>query len=343
MRYDVLLTGVGALLGQGILKALRASDRVGRVIGCDAAPSAAGLYLADAAWLLPRCDSPDYADALIRLARRERAAAILCGTDLELPALAARRARIEAETGARVLVSDPEAVAIADDKWLTARFLRAHRFDAPRSALPPDAHRLAEEVGYPLVVKPRIGAGSVGLTVARDRAELDRALEIPGVMVQEYLRPDDEEYTVGAIVHGGVCATAVALKRTLRHGNTHTAISDGYDEIEAYAARVAAALPGARGPINVQLRRTARGPVVFEINARFSGTTPLRHELGWNEVEAVLLHALERRPVPRGRLRRGAVLRWTAEVLVPLDQLEQMRSGRLDAPAGLLHGFPERR
>jgi carbamoyl-phosphate synthase large subunit len=343
MRYDVLVTGAGALLGQGILKALRASDHVARVIACDAAPAAVGLYLADAARLLPRCDAPGYADAVIEVARRERVALILCGTDLELPALAANRARIEAETGAHVVVSDAEAIAIAEDKWLTVQFLRAHGFDAPRSALAADAHRLADEVGYPLVVKPRIGAGSVGLTVARDRVQLERALEVHGMVVQEYLRPDEEEYTVGTIVHAGACAAAVALKRTLRHGNTHTAISNGYDAVEAYAARVAAALPGARGPINVQLRRTGRGPVVFEFNARFSGTTPLRHELGWNEVEAVLLHALERRPVPRGRLRRGAVLRWTAEVLVPLEQIEQMQSGRLDAPAGLVRGVPERR
>jgi carbamoyl-phosphate synthase large subunit len=343
MRYDVLLTGAGALLGQGILKALRASGHIGRVIASDMSPMAVGLYLADAARLLPRWNAPEYVDAVVQVARRERVAAILCGTDLELPALAANRARIEAETGAHVLVSDADAVAIADDKWLTAEFLRAHGFDAPRSALAADAHRLADDVGYPLVVKPRIGAGSVGLSIARDRVQLNRALEVPGMVVQEYLRPDDEEYTVGAIVYGGVCATAVALKRTLRHGNTHTAISDGYDEVEAYVARVAAALPGARGPINIQLRRTDRGPVAFEINARFSGTTPLRAELGWNEVEAVLLHALEGRPVPRGRLRRGVVLRWTAEVLVPLEQLEQMGSGRLDAPAGLVRGVPERR
>jgi len=343
MRYDVLLTGAGALLGQGILKALRASESVGRVVACDAEPMSVGLYLADAARLLPRCDAADYVDAMIQVARQERVAAVFCGTDTELSVLGRHRSRIETETGARVVVSDASAIAIADDKWLTAEFLRANGFDAPRSALAADAHRLADEVGYPLVVKPRIGAGSVGLSVARDRTQLERALESPGMVVQEYLQPDDEEYTVGAIMADGRCAASVALKRTLRHGNTHIAISDGYEEIEAYVARVASVLPGARGPINMQLRRTERGPVVFEINARFSGTTPLRAELGWNEVDAVLLHLLEGRPVPRGRLRRGVVLRWTAEVMISLEQIEQMRSGRLEAPAGIVLGIPERR
>jgi len=339
---DVLVTGAGALLGQGIIKALRRASGIGRIVAADVSPSAVGLYVADRAYLVPRYDASNYLDELIRIAASERVHAILCGTDLEVSVLARNRARIEQATDARVVVCGLDAVAIADDKWLTAKFLRDYGFDAPRSALPEEALLLAEEIGFPLVVKPRFGAGSVGLTVAGDLTALQRAL-VKGMVVQEYLAPDDEEYTCGTIVFDGDCKAAVALKRTLRHGNTHTAISDSFVDIADYAGRVAARLPGAHGPVNLQLRKTARGPVVFEINARFSGTTPLRAELGFNEVEVVLRYLLEGVPIPSVRLTRALVLRWTSEVVVPLEAVDELRGRRvLDQPPGRLVGLGSR-
>lgn len=343
MSISVLVTGAGALLGQGILKALRMSTAGYRIVAADLSPKAVGLYLADRAHLLPRFTAPGYVEAVIALARAEQVAAILCGTDLEVGVLARHRARIEAESGALLIVSAPETVAIADDKWLTAEFLRQAGFDHPRSALAPDAAALADAIGYPLIAKPRNGAGSIGLSKVNDRAELDLALRAPDMVVQECLLPDEEEYTVGTLVFDGRCVAAVALRRTLRFGNTHTAIAGEFPEICAFAARVAERLPGAFGPVNLQLRATPRGPVVFEVNARFSGTTPLRAEMGFNEVEATLRHLLERAPIPRATLRPGLVLRWTAEVIVPLDQLERLTAdGALAAPAGELVGAPGR-
>lgn len=339
---DVLVTGAGALLGQGIIKALRSAPSVGRIVAADLSPTAVGLWVADRAYLLPRYDAPDYVGALAKIAAKERVHAILCGTDLEVGTLARARARLEHETGAKVVVSGVETVAIADDKWRTATFLRDHGFDAPRSALPDDAERLAGDVGFPLVVKPRFGAGSVGLSVVRDRDALGRSLG-EGMVVQEYLGPDDQEFTCGTLVFEGTTRAATALRRTLRHGNTHTAEANGHDEVAAYAAEVAARLPDAHGPVNLQLRVTPRGPVVFEINARFSGTTPLRAELGYNEVEVVLRHLIEGVPVPPAQLRRGLVLRWTAEVVVPLESVETLRKdGTLDAPPGELVGTGKR-
>jgi carbamoyl-phosphate synthase large subunit len=344
LSIDVLVTGSGALLGQGLIKSLRVSSFVNRIIATDLSPMAAGLYLADSAHLLPRFDGPEYVDALIGLAREERVRVILCGTDLEVPVLAKNRAHIEQATGAKLVVSAPPAVSIADDKWLTVEFLRGAGFDAPRSALTFEAAKeLAREVGWPLIVKPRIGAGSVGLSKAHDEDALRRAMETPGVIAQEYLRPDDEEYTIGTLVIDERCHAVVPLWRTLRHGNTHTAISDNFPEIRDFSARVVEKLPGAFGPINLQLRATARGPVVFEINARFSGTTPLRAEFGFNEVEAMLRYVIDGTPIPAPVLRHGLILRWTAELFVPLEELRTMRETRhVETPSGALLGAEPR-
>ena len=48
-----------------------------------------------------------------------------------------------------------------------------------------------------------------------------------------------------------------------------------------------------RGPLNIQLRLSEDGvPVPFELNVRFSGTTPMRARFGFCDVEAMLREVL---------------------------------------------------
>ena len=50
---SILVTGVGSLLGQGILKSIQNSRLKCRVIGTDYFPSAVGLYWVDEGYILP--------------------------------------------------------------------------------------------------------------------------------------------------------------------------------------------------------------------------------------------------------------------------------------------------
>ena len=42
------------------------------------------------------------------------------------------------------------------------------------------------------------------------------------------------------------------------------------------------------GATNFQLKLTKKGPVIFEINPRFSGTTHIRSLFGLNEIDIIL-------------------------------------------------------
>src|SRR5262245_18449593 len=106
----ILVTGAGALLGQGVIRALQASTLKPRTVAVDPSPLAAGLYWADSAHLVPMAGAPDYLDRLGDVLRRERVDAVLVGTDVELTVLAAHRQEIADVFGARVVVSSPEVV-----------------------------------------------------------------------------------------------------------------------------------------------------------------------------------------------------------------------------------------
>src|SRR5207253_7298440 len=142
------------------------------------------------------------------------------------------------------------------------RFPRTARLDGNGAAAP-----LIAEFGFPLIAKPCRGSGSRGLCTVRSHDDL-RYLGTLGraMVVQEYLRPDEEEYTVAVYTQrDGRQAGAICFKRELIAGNTYRAWVDQNPAVIAEAKAVVRSL-GAAGPCNVQLRLTVRGPVTFEIN-----------------------------------------------------------------------------
>lgn len=328
----VFVTGAGALVGQGILRALRMSSLPTRIVTGDPDHRAAGHWLGDAAYTIPMADEPTYLERVEAVLERESVSVLLVGTDVELGVLSRARPRLEAAYGVRVVVSPPKVIAIADDKWKTVEFLRGHGFPVPRSALATDrvaVRKLLAAVGLPVFVKPRRGARSQGAQIVHSATSLELLCKArPHLIVQELIPEAEGEYTAGCLVAGGRCAAVVVLRRDLRDGNTYRAYADRscrfHEAIAAMAERL-----GAEGPCNFQFRIRNDRPVVFEINARFSGTTPLRAIFGFNEVEALMAHLLDGHPVPAvPPLRDGAVLRCWSDVFVSGSELERFAAAR---------------
>jgi carbamoyl-phosphate synthase large subunit len=317
----VLVTGAGALLGQGIIKALRISSLRPQIVAVDPNPLSAGLYWADSAHLIPMANSPVYLDRLREVLDREKPDLLLVGTDVELEPLAMAQAALERDFGTKVLVSEPDVVRIADDKWLTYLFLRNQGLGHAASCLPGSEAELIEEVGFPLVVKPRIGARSVGFNVVRNRLELDRAIQSQSnIVIQEHIGTDETEYTAGTLTFDGKCAASIVMRRDLRDGNTYRAYVDAYPELNSAVRRVADRLKP-YGPANFQFRLDDGEPKIFEINSRFSGTTPLRAHAGFNEVEMSIRHILYGEPIVQPEVRPLVLLRHWEETIVPPGSL----------------------
>lgn len=319
----VLVTGAGALLGQGILRALRHSPLKPWLLAVDPSPLSAGLYWADASALVPMAKDPTYMARIEALLAEHRPDAVLVGTDVELELFAEHRARLESTYGTHIVVASPEVVRIADDKLLTARFMAQHGFPHPASGDRSEAQDVVDRVGYPLIVKPRIGARSIGVHKVHDAKELAAALaDVAEPVVQECVGEADAEYTAGAITFDGVCHATIVMRRDLRDGNTYRAFPDHYPALNAQVKAWAEAL-NAHGPVNFQFRVGADGlPKVFEINGRFSGTTPLRHLAGFPEVDMVLRHIVLGEPVVQPEVKPLTILRhWSETVVAPGDVL----------------------
>jgi carbamoyl-phosphate synthase large subunit len=322
----ILVTGAGALLGQGIIRALRGSALNPTIVGVDPSPLSAGLFWCDRRRLGPLATDPNYLDKLGDILRQERPDAVLVGTDVELPVISEHRRELEGACSTFVLVSEPGVIAVADDKYLTCQFLRLAGFDYPKSCLPGEQAALIAEVGFPLIVKPRTGARSLGVSMARDEDELERALHgRSGLVIQECAGPESQEFTASALVFDGRCEASIVMRRDLRDGNTYRAYVEAFPELNAVVRRMGKAL-GPLGPANFQFRVDRNGRVkVFEINARFSGTTPLRALAGFNEVEMCLRRVLLGEAVRQPPVEEMALLRHWSETVVRPQELASVR------------------
>lgn len=333
----ILVLGVGGNVSQGILKALSQGGLRCRLIGACVTPLAAGLYATDRAYVSPLADDPGFLDWLADLCERERVDAVLSGVEPVLARLSESEGWLRERTGAVALVSPPDRLAIGADKLTTARWLAQHDFNAPRSADADDdadVERLVADCGYPVIAKPRAGKSAKGVFLVEGQADLEYFRHREGYVIQEHLGDEGSEYTVGCVSdREGIVRGTMAMRRELLDGTTVRARAGDFPDLRGEATRIAAALRPT-GPLNVQMRIHEGRPVCFELNVRFSGTTPMRARLGFDEVEAALRHFVlgeEMRDLPL--VTEGVALRYWNELYVDpaaVDALE--RQGQLEDP-----------
>lgn len=325
---NILVTGAGALLGQGILRSLNFSDNSYYLVSVDPDVRSTGHALANKSYTIPLATSDSYLGRIEEVIKNENIDLIIPGTDVELPILAETKDYLEEKYNLKVVVSNPEAISISNNKWLTAEFLRKNDFPFPASALTTDRkniNKLKSETDFPFIAKPVDGARSKGVFTISNEEELEEACSYKNnLVVQEKIGEEEGEFTTGCIVNKGKCAAVVSLVRDLRDGNTWRAYRDGVSPYDNIIASIAERL-GVEGPANFQYRIKGGKPIVFEVNCRFSGTTPLRYMYGFNEVEALVEYYINNTPINKPELRDGTILRTFSDVFVPNEILKKFK------------------
>ncbi len=340
----LLVLGVGGNVSQGILKSLALGRLDCRVVGACTSARAMGLYTVDKAYVSPLASDGAFLEWLLEVCRREAIDGILSGVEPVLQVLAPHAAAIRRETGATVVVSPPAVLAIGDDKLVTGRWLREHGLAAPRSAPAEEsmaAARLGRECGYPLIAKPRAGKSSSGIFRIEDEEQLARVRDRQGYLVQEHLGESTQEYTAATLTdRQGRVRGCIVLHRELQSGTTYRAEAGEFPAVRREAIRIAEALEPL-GPCNMQFRLRGDRPVCFEINARFSGTAPIRARLGFNDVEAAVRHLiLGEESVELPAITRGVALRYWNELYVDVEDAAALaREGVLERPDGRVEDY----
>lgn len=329
-QLTALVTGVGGPLGVSIFKGLRCSALHPRIVGTDADPLSVGLFRADAGYVLPRVDrGPEYVHGLEEVCLREGVRLVCFGSEPEMEYMAQHASEFERETGARLVVNEPRFLSPLTDKLNMVRMLREKDLPVPDTIPADDAESVRAFLArhtFPVVLKPRHGSGSKNLFVLRGPEELtffSRYVREP--VLQEYLFPDDEEYTVGVYKSPRTGYVGqIALKRQLGAGGTYKAEVVFDREIESICRRLVQSFD-IWGPVNVQLRKTAAGVRIFELNVRFSGSAVMRAQFGFNEADLCIRDLVLEEAIPPPEIRAGIALRYWDEVYLGRDEYALLR------------------
>ena len=278
-----------------------------KIVATDMQLSAPALQAADVKIQVPAVYDPKYIDITLNICKEQKIDALFCLNDLELPILAENKARFEA-LGVKVIVSDPEVIDIAFDKYKTAQWVESLGLNAPKTyvTLASAKEALAKgEISFPLFMKPRWGSGSIGLETIDDMEELDIYYHLllkkikktilatasvgdEYIMIQEKLTGKEFGLDVMNDLQGKNVAVSVKQKLAMRAGETDKAITVDIPEVYEMGRKIGENLKHI-GNLDVDIMQRANGDYcVLELNPRFGGGYPFSYEAGVNMPKAII-------------------------------------------------------
>lgn len=278
-----------------------------KVVATDMQLSAPALQAADVKLQVPAVYDPEYVNITLNICKEQKIDALISLNDLELPILAENKAKFEA-LGVKVIVSDPQVIDIAFDKYKTAQWVESLGLVAPKSYV-----RLADvkealakgEIEFPLFMKPRWGSGSIGLESIADMEELDIYYNLlmkkikktilatasvgdEYIMIQEKLTGNEFGLDIMNDLTGKNVAVSVKQKLAMRAGETDKAVTVDLPEVREMGKKIGEAL-GHIGNLDVDIMQRADGAYcVLELNPRFGGGYPFSYEAGVNMPKAII-------------------------------------------------------
>lgn len=263
---SVLLTPGGSGMAVTAIKALEQQSDV-KTVATDIDKLSAGLHLADTGYLVPPFDDSEYMDSILDIVSSEDIDVVIPALDPILKRFSKARDKF-ADRGVSVMVSDPETLAITQDKWKTFRHLM-DTVPVPESWIELDNIPSGKEY----FIKPREGSGSEETHHAKSIEELEFYFEqVENPIVQTHL--PGKEFTIDCLTDtdGSPLACVPRLRKEITSGIS-TKVEVVNDKTLILLAQDVADVLSFRGPFFIQAKIGEDGVArVIEIGSRIAGT-----------------------------------------------------------------------
>jgi carbamoyl-phosphate synthase large subunit len=321
-KINVLVTGSGGGgIGEQVIKCLRLSSLNFFIVATDLTEISKGKIDGDDFVVAPTATSENYIDFILTTCLQKKVKAIIPGSEIELKVFS-NNTKLFNENGIQLLINSPEILRTCLDKNFTSNFLKDNGFLSPLSFAISNENDFENISLFPLVLKPSVGGGgSVNTMIVQNKEELKvfgkfLLSQYKEFIAQEYVGDSQSEYTAGVLsTQEGEIVDSIVIRRNIISGlgakikllNTsgkselgkYLAISSGISQgeilrhelVSKTCEEIAKKLKSV-GPLNIQCRVVNGRVYVFEINPRFSGTSPMRALAGFNELEIAIRNKL---------------------------------------------------
>lgn len=314
---NVLLTAVGrrSYLVRYFQQALAGS---GLTVAANSELDAPAMGIADQAVAVPPSFHPEYVEAIVAVCRKFDIGLLCSCHDLDVLALAPHRERLRA-LGVIAMLPDAYWARLCLDKFECSEQLQNAGFAVPWASVSLAATRTAlarGEVRFPLIVKARVGFGSLALHRCHDVEQLGRLYEFAladlreSVAVPHLSLPPDEcvliqqqlsgpERCVSLVndLDGRYAAHFVAEVHAMRAGESDRATTLASDALGDLPRRLSR-WTGHIGIWGIDVLLDEGQPKIIDINPRFTGDYPFQHLAGADVPAALIAWAQGRSPEP---------------------------------------------
>ncbi len=310
MKYNILVTGAGAIIGYGIIQSLKKSNLNLNIVATDIYNDAYGKNIADSFCQGVLASSDEYIDRINSIVEKEKIDLIIPGIEQDLYQLFLNKDKVNA----KIVLNNELSIQLSKDKWRTFTYLNEH---FSNNLIPTLMHKnfeeCAQELGLPFLLKPRSSYASKGIHIINNQREFDFFTEgqMENLIFQKIIGTMNSEYTVSVFGDGnGGFYDSISLKRTLSgEGATGKATFVDDEKINEYVAELVRVLQPI-GPTNIQLRIENEIPYLLEINPRISSACSLRTSFGYNEPEMCVLYFLFNQSIAQSIKKPGSAVRF---------------------------------
>lgn len=315
----VLVTGVGAIIGYGILRSLRCTGDSIQLVGADVHHDAVGQAWTDRFFVAPPTASVGYADWLQKTIIENSVDLIIPGIEQDLHYLSDNR-HLLSGLNTRVVLNDQRLINISRDKWLMDRELLSI---ASSTRIPSYTEggfsTLSTKLGLPFIIKPKCSYASKGLLRIKNEDDFELVAKKLGshLIAQPIVGSDDEEYTVAIFGDGmgEVSASIILQRRLAADGSTAKACVRKCSDLSSVVEDLCRHFKPI-GPTNLQFRKTVEGWKLLEINPRISSSTSLRCAFGYNEAKMCIDFYFHEREITQPVIRQGFAARYIEDMVV---------------------------
>lgn len=320
-KYNVLVTGIGAIIGYGIISSLKKSKYDCNIIGMDIYIEAAGQVWCDKFIQSILAADEKYVDFLIKIIKENNIDLVFFGTEQEIKKCYDNKEKL-GDYYSKLVINSDYLIKLADDKWSTNEFLVKNNFDYIPSSIDYDFHKAYQEFGLPLLLKPRRSYASKGIIAVETEKEFTSWRNEQGeqFMVQKLVGDKDHEYTASVFGFGdGTSTKPIIMRRKLsRFGATDYAEVQNNEKITNEITDLVKALKPV-GPTNFQFRLDSGRYLLLEVNPRISSSTSIRTAFGYNEAEMCIEYFLEGRKPENRKIKLGRAFRYITEAIEYYD------------------------
>jgi len=315
--FNILVTGVGAIIGYGILNSLKKSNYNLNVIGADIYPDAVGRLWCDEFIQAQRADSNAFQGYLLSAISQHDIDLIIPGIEQDIDQCIAIRDDIN-NAGSALAINSNQALEVFNNKCLTYDLLRDLKLpylpymDCSGATL----EALNDKIGLPCIVKKKISYACKELRVIEKSEQAALYIGNEDFVFQKY-EHQGQEYTVSVFGLGdGLYVSPIALKRTLGpDGATHKASTVPFADFQHEVAGLCEkAYPV--GPTNFQFIEDRHGDrKLLEVNPRISSATSIRQKFGVNEAEMCIEYYLQGKNPDNRVVKSGSAKRYIDEIV----------------------------